>query len=155
MAEAQRQKQPRYEDNSNKNNNNDGKCEMQTALTVRRSAAQGTGQGMGAGYSGTVVQGGRGQWLLVGDKNRIGRRGQGAASQTFASEYVKCFGKCVPNVVDERAVVARGARGVHRKRFARSRSAAGVGERSVGRRQGGTKQKDGTTILATFHSIRG
>lgn len=76
-----------------------------------------------------MVQGGRGQWLLVGDKNRIGRRGQGAASQTFASEYVKCFGKCVPNVVDERAVVARGARGVHRKRFARSRSAAGVGER--------------------------
>lgn len=101
-------------------------------------------------YSGTG-----GQWLLVGDKNRIGRRGQGAASQTFASEYVKCFGKCVPNVVDERAVVARGARGVHRKRFARSRSAAGVGEGVWAGGRGGTKQKDGTTILATFHSIRG
>jgi len=56
-----------------------------------------------------------GQWLLVGDKNRIGRRHEAwgmwheAASQTFASEYVKCFGKCVPNVVDERS--GRGARG--------------------------------------------
>lgn len=141
MAEAQRQKQPRYEDN-NKNNNNssgnddddDDKCEMQTA---RRK-----GMAWGMLSSGQRSRGSRtgGQWLLVGDKNRIGRqwaedrggRGQGGgrASQTFAAEYVKCFGKCVPNVVDERASgkwregeVEKG----HRKRFARSRRGRGEG----------------------------
>lgn len=61
----------------------------------------------GEGVRGAVVTSRRQEphWLA-----RAG--GQGAASQTFASEYVKCFGKCVPNVVDERAVVARGVGGV-------------------------------------------
>lgn len=29
--------------------------------------------------------------------------------ETFAAEYVKCFGKCVPNVVDERSAMERDA----------------------------------------------
>lgn len=70
-------------------------------------------------------------WQAVGRGQRGQRAGrEGGASQTFAAEYVKCFGKCVPNVVDERASgkwreweVEKG----HRKRFARSRRGGGEG----------------------------